>query len=78
MTKHQILLKLFDLTERTKCIHEGSVEVGREVFEMEGEIARLEANLAKQADSLMADRYRTHNTHTGAHRPGQHVRRAAA
>ncbi|MEP6915441.1 MAG: hypothetical protein ABJC89_07335 [Acidobacteriota bacterium] len=79
MTKHQILLKLFDLTERTKGIHHASVEIGREVIDVEQEITKLEVNLAQQADGLMADRYRAHNTpHAGLARTGPRGRRAAA
>jgi hypothetical protein len=79
MTKHQILLKLFDLTERTKCIHHASVEIGREVFDVEQEIGKLEVHLAQQADALMADRYRAHNTpHAALGRANPRSRRAAA
>jgi hypothetical protein len=64
MTKHQILMKLFDLAERTQHIYQACPEVGREVVEVAAAVERLEANLARQADSLMADRYREHNTHS--------------
>ena len=66
MTKHQILLRLLDLAERTACIHSESAAIGREVLEVDEQLHQLEADLARQADTLMANRYRSHNTLHGA------------
>ena len=66
MTKHQILLRLLGLAKRTNCLDSEGAAIGREAFEVDEQLHQLEADLAHQADTLMANRYRSHNTLHGA------------
>lgn len=61
MTKAAIIAKLIDLTHRVKHCRYSDAEFGWQVIDLEKELEKLERELAEQADTFMANRYRIYN-----------------
>lgn len=62
MTKNAMYLKLVDLIGRVRMVaHNGKLEVGWELLELEKALIGLENDVAEQVDTFMANEYRKYN-----------------